>query len=137
MKCLRVKNGFGLLLAVIMTLHMLLPFFATYTDKAPPSGLASIFGEKVLMCTSEGFVWVKLEDLLAGKAPVKPHTSYFCPLCFIANDVAGKLLLLMAGFYLVYPMLSGRSIRLQISQKLRTHAHVVWHSRAPPLAFSY
>lgn len=132
-----MKNVCGLVLAAMMALHMLLPFFATYTDKAPPSGLASIFGEKVLMCTSEGFVWVKLEDLLTGKAPVKPHTSYFCPLCFIANDVTGKLLLAATGFYLVHAVLAGRNIRPHDSQKLRADAHAVWHSRAPPLSYSY
>ena len=137
MKATHAKPWVGLALALSIALNTLLPFFATYSDTTPPSGLASIFGEKVLICTSEGFTWVKLEDLLAGKSPAKPHKSYFCPLCYIANDALGKVLLLTAALYLLHAHTARRAPLLRYAEALASHARAASYSRAPPLSFSY
>ncbi|NBX03312.1 MAG: hypothetical protein EBR02_04500 [Alphaproteobacteria bacterium] len=119
------------LLACAVIFSAFLPFFATYSEKVAPSGLASIFGEKVLICTSEGFKWAKWEDLQSGKSPVKHHKNYSCPLCYLADGV-GKLLL-TAGVLLI--------LREQIGQGKFLHLRTAYayarpsraiHPRAPP-----
>ena len=84
----KYKNKWlGILLAISIAAGTLLPFFATYNHSATPP--SSIFGEKVLICTGEGFAWVKWADLLAGKTPVKPHKDFSCPLCYLAASSLG------------------------------------------------
>jgi hypothetical protein len=134
MTILRAKKWLGLALALTIAVNLLLPFFATYNDKAPPSGLASIFGEKVLICTSEGFVWVKLEDLLAGKTPVKPHKSYFCPLCYIADHAIGKIMLVAAAITFLHTK-PETTLFLRQHLSLRP-AYAFLYSRAPPFSFA-
>ena len=90
----------GLVLAIALLFNTLLPFFATYSMTAPPSGPASVFGEKVLICTGQGFKLVNWKDLQAGKTPVGPHKSYVCPLCYIANSALGNVLLPALVLYL-------------------------------------
>lgn len=72
--------------AAALLLHMVLPFFATYQVPAQVAAknMASIFGEKLLLCTSEGFRLVKWEDIVSGKEKPKTHTQYQCPLCYVA-----------------------------------------------------
>lgn len=137
MNATRKKTWLGLALALTVAVNTLLPFFATYSSTTPPSGLAALFGEKVLVCTGDGFVWVKWEDLASGKAPVKPHKSYFCPLCYIANNVLGKILLLSAGIYLARSLLSRSSLLSYQPANLVSAMHTTLHSRAPPFSFSY
>ncbi len=117
------SRSIALLLAVAVVFSAMLPFFATYSEKAPTSGLASLFGEKVLICTSEGFKWAKWEDLQAGKAP-KSYKNYSCPLCYLADGL-GKMLL--AGGLAIS---LARFSRLQTSFELRTEYAFLRHSRA-------
>lgn len=72
-------------------LHALLPFFAVY--QVPTSqdakNMASLFGDKVLLCTAEGFKLVSWKDLLNGKQEHKPHKQYQCALCYVAAHGQG------------------------------------------------
>ena len=111
------------MLAAAIAFSTLLPFFATYNDTATPSKLAAIFGEKVLICTGEGFAWVKWTDLLAGKTPVKQHKGYFCPLCYLAHGPMGKALLLAAGaIYLTRRRVTGLSLISLCNGRLKSLA---------------
>ena len=83
----------GLALALSVALNTLMPYFAHYGQEGPPSQLASIFGDKVLICSDGGFVWVKWSDLAGGKAPVKQHKEFFCPLCYVASSALAKSIL--------------------------------------------
>lgn len=68
-------------------LNAVLPFFAVYdvpTHQAFAKEMSSLFGEKVLICTGEGFKWVKWEDLQSGKEKHNPDSHYKCPLCYLA-----------------------------------------------------
>lgn len=67
-------------------LNVFLPFFAVYTPQANAYAKQpfSVFGEKVLICTRDGFVWVNWKDLQKGNTKHKPHPNYKCPLCYLA-----------------------------------------------------
>ncbi len=79
-----------LLTSVALLLNLMLPFFAVYHSQqasaAPVSAesMATLFDEKVLICTSEGFKWVRWADIVDGSEPLSPHPQYQCALCYIA-----------------------------------------------------
>ncbi len=84
---------FSLLTLVAFLMNVMLPFFVVYdVQQALASGsaessseeMSSLFGEKVLICTSDGFKWVSWEDLQNGKEQPKPHPQYQCALCYVA-----------------------------------------------------
>lgn len=132
----------GLALAVALAFNTLLPFFAVYSNSitssvAAPSTLASLFGEKVLICTGDGFALVKWTDLLAGKTPVKQHKSYFCPLCYIAANAIGKVLLLAAVIIILLTRerTAGLSLAFLYASRLKPIACSTTRSRAPPVSF--
>ena len=135
----KYKNKWvGVALAAAIAFSTLLPFFATYNAPATPSNLASVFGEKVLICTGEGFTWVKLTDWLAGKTPIKQHKGYFCPLCYLAHSPMGKALLLTAAaVYLTRRNASGLSLVSLGDSILKSLVRATSYPRAPPLSFSY
>lgn len=66
-----------------LLLNAFIPFFATYHagNVSPETQEASLFGDKVLLCTAEGFKWVKIADMQNGKTP---RSHYQCPLCYLA-----------------------------------------------------
>lgn len=73
-----------------LLLHLLLPFFAAYQiPAAAQAQMTSPFGDKILLCTAEGFRWVKWEDLQSGKEKPQPHKQYRCPLCYTAAQGQG------------------------------------------------
>lgn len=78
------NNWLGLALVAALMLNALLPFFAVHRLPANAAHLSSAFGEKILICTGEGFKWVNLADLQSGKEKPKPHANDKCPLCFAA-----------------------------------------------------
>ncbi len=83
----RQKNRFiSCLSAAALLLYTLLPFFAIYQLPANITTASSPapFGDKILLCTAEGFRLVSWADLVSGKEKPKPHHEYRCPLCYMA-----------------------------------------------------
>lgn len=79
------------LLAFLM--NVMLPFFAVYdvqqamaaeAKKSSTEEMSSVFGKKILICTSDGFKLVSIEDLQDGKEQPTPHPEYKCALCYVA-----------------------------------------------------
>lgn len=124
---------FGLILAIALLFTTLLPFFATYSITTPPSGLASVFGEKVLICTGQGFKLVNWKDLLAGKTPVGPHKPYSCPLCYIASSALGNVLLPVLVLYLACIAVGPRVLSRYIA-RFQYGVQFASCPRAPPPA---
>lgn len=62
------------------------PFFAVYelpqTDSQQET-LASLFGDKILICTENGFEWMSLADAQGGKLPHKRDSHLKCAMCFV------------------------------------------------------
>lgn len=81
----RYRRQFATLAFFAILLNAVVPFFAVYTTphSASVEKTPSTIGNKVLLCTLEGFRWVKLADLKTGKSPV-PNSHYKCPLCYLS-----------------------------------------------------
>ena len=71
---------------IAFLLNVMMPFFAVYNVEhpSPAKEISSLFGEKVLICTGDGFKWVKWADLESGKEKHAPSSHYKCPLCYLA-----------------------------------------------------
>ena len=72
-------------------INVMLPFYAVYdipkalaSEQLDANQNASLFGEKILICTAEGFKLVSLADLQSGKEQPKKHPQYKCALCYAA-----------------------------------------------------
>jgi hypothetical protein len=75
---------YGILLVTLAFLmNVMLPFFAVYniTDSAK-----SAFGDKILICTVEGFRWFDTNDIASGKQTPETHKDLKCPLCYAAHS---------------------------------------------------
>ncbi len=84
MKNIKTSKIMSALALVAFFASVMLPFFATY-NLSSDKEVSSIFGEKVLICTADGFKWISLEDAKNGEFPNK-HDNVKCPVCFfLAN----------------------------------------------------
>lgn len=69
--------------------NALLPFFAVYQAPANGAKLSAVFGEKMLLCTGDGFKLVSWDDLANGKEKSNPHKKFQCALCYVAAHGTG------------------------------------------------
>lgn len=79
--------------AASLLLQSLVPFYAVYqAPSLDAPHMASLFGDKVLICSSEGFRLVSWEELLKGggqRLPDEHHAKYQCALCYVAAHGTG------------------------------------------------
>jgi len=88
-----IKTRFLLALALLaFVTNVLMPFYAVSGGLLSANFTAnasSLFGEKILICTSAGYQWVSLsyfEDA-PDTEPEDQHNSYLkCPLCYLVED---------------------------------------------------
>jgi hypothetical protein len=65
--------------------NAILPFFAVYSqDYSPAKHMSSLFGENVLICTGDGFKWVKWQDIQNNKKEHQSPSGYQCAVCYVA-----------------------------------------------------
>lgn len=90
-----------ILTAIAFLMNAIIPFFAVYnlqqTTTAKPNQFtaaqnSSLFGDKVLICTADGFKWISWKNLQNGKEQPKQHPHYKCPLCYVAAHGTKQLL---------------------------------------------
>jgi hypothetical protein len=128
----------GLALALVLAFNTLLPFFAFYSpaptvSMSAPSLLSSLLGDKVIICTGDGFALVKWSDLQAGKVPIKPHKPFFCPLCYISTHDVAKALLLTAVVILLVRQFASTLILFGFNRYYRdVLTYTATRPRAPP-----
>lgn len=78
------KKYISTLTLVAFLFSAFLPFFANYDlSSHPEQKLSALFGDKILICTADGFKWVSTADIEKGNIP-KQHKDIKCPVCFIA-----------------------------------------------------
>ena len=118
-------------------MNALLPFFAVYTipsaQAAEQEELSSPFGEKILICTSNGFKWVAWEELQNEEHHPVPSNDYKCPLCYVAAH--GLKVFLPASDYILTHTLSLGAPPLPFEEQhnFRIKRFLSGHfSRAPP-----
>jgi hypothetical protein len=71
-------------------MNVLLPFYAVYTLPAANASdsaistqhLNALFGDKILICTEQGFQWVDVDALEKGEAKPPLHKQLKCPVCY-------------------------------------------------------
>lgn len=133
------KNGLGLIIALAVMLHALMPFFATYQPASHNAAtlsaakMTSLFGDKILICTASGFALVSIKDLLSGKAPVKPHNGLMCALCYMGASDMGKALMVALAWLACLGLLGVQARAMQRSELLlSTQRSCNASPRAPP-----
>lgn len=92
------------------------PFFAVYDlpqAQASQAELASLFGEKILICSDRGFEWVSVADLQQGKHIPKTDSHLKCALCYVASKGGAHHQLSPVVLALDMPL--GQSLRLHFS----------------------
>lgn len=128
-----IKNRLlSIAVLIAFLLNVAMPFFAVYqVPQTPQIGkLASVFGEKILICSGEGFKWVKLADLQSGKETPRPHANIKCPLCFIARHAQDMALLPVASLDLP-PYSHGPTVAYDVTP-LTSRFTARLRARAPP-----
>jgi hypothetical protein len=78
---------YSLITAIAFFVNVMLPSYAVYNlpeKSATAKEMSSLFGDKVLICTSDGFKWFSWEDIQSGKAQPKTHSQIKCPVCYVA-----------------------------------------------------
>lgn len=65
----------------------LIPFFAIYhvPDAEQVREMSSLFGEKVLICTADGFRLMSWKDLQSDRPQPKQHPDYQCAMCYVST----------------------------------------------------
>lgn len=138
------QNCLIVLAAAALLLNALLPFYAVYDPQVLAEkmektvrngGFFSLPGEKILICTAEGFKWVTAQDLQNGEEQPEQHPRIKCPLCYLA----------VFGIKHTPPALTAALDRppAHIDALLQPHGNTLisgpnaaqgYHSRAPPAA---
>ncbi len=131
-----LRRYLSLFLVVSLLLQAWIPFAANYDWSrmdVETAKSASIFGEKILICTAEGFRWVKWSDLQDGKVSHEPSKHYKCHQCYIAQHSTGAPMQVVA---------LDVSVPLAVLRWLPSYTHtalsgdILWRhdkSRAPPV----
>jgi len=86
------RKAITLLAVIALLLHALLPFYAVYqTPKnTDAKAMASIFSDKILLCTAEGFKLVSWKDLPNSKEEKhEPDAKYRCHICYVQANGLG------------------------------------------------
>jgi len=84
------KRYAPLLLVTIFALILsaLMPFYAIYQPISEENKeIASLFGDKMLICTPSGFKWVDINE----QQPSQHSQQYQCPVCFMSDHQQGVL----------------------------------------------
>lgn len=91
MKKANTIRSIALLTFIAFLLNVTLPFFAVYdfsriiaSTQTENEQNASLFGDKILICTEDGFKFVSVEDLQDGKELPKKHPQYQCAMCYVS-----------------------------------------------------
>ncbi len=134
-----LRNRYILFLTlVVFVISTMTPFFAVYspTPSEATKTISELFGGKILICTGNGFKWVKIAELEQEKQHI-PSDHYKCPLCYIASHVPSTVLsgqgVLLTSVYsfnsatILYSFYNYTPSPLSISADIKT--------RAPPFFF--
>lgn len=134
----RIKSFIASLAILAFAFYTLLPFFAVYQlpKESDAKHMASVFGEKIILCTAEGFKLVDLQSLFNGKQLPKPHSDYQCALCYVAAH--GQANTPPASNALTVPLLSSLEQTPTITTNQNLTPEQSWQkrfTRSPPLSF--
>lgn len=123
------KGGFKKIFAVTilaLAFNALMPFFAVYDIPAAGAeqqkladSLPSVFGDKILICTGDGFKLISRSDLEHGKEPLNHNSHFKCPLCYIAANGMTHMLLPQTTLVVKAPAISELAYILHYQQTVQ------------------
>ena len=124
------------LMAFVMSVF--LPFFAVYSipsaNAAQQNNQSSVFGDKILICTKNGFKWVSVEDL--GDEEHDPESSNHlkCAVCYVSAHGVKDVLLSKIDHPLPVQLKQIGAFDLALDEsRLKDHLLLFGRlSRAPP-----
>ncbi len=130
----RFRHILSLSVVLLLLVQTLLPFFATYAVSLQgDKSIDSIFGDKILLCTAEGFRLVDISELDEHEG--ESH-EYQCPLCYVAAHYQVIEPVQLASD-LVVMALTEQEIVYTTEDKLFPRR--LWHkslTRSPPLSLA-
>ncbi|MCE3232229.1 MAG: hypothetical protein K0R98_486 [Rickettsiaceae bacterium] len=123
-----------LITALAFIVNIMLPFYAIYSLPANDTKqLSSIFGDKVLICTSDGFKWFSWEDIQSGKEKPKTHEQIKCPVCYVAAHSTNHTFVAQNVEFLYSPEVELLKFRLSLNNNFISQISFSGkQSRAPP-----
>jgi len=68
------------------------PLFISFANASTLATKDSPFGDKILICTAEGFKYVNIEDFANGDYPQENDSRPHCPLCIINTVKTDKFI---------------------------------------------
>ena len=116
-------------------LQLMVPFYAVYGVSASHAQMAlenpAQFGEKVLICTSNGFEYVSWEALANDEGLGRSqHTNMKCPTCYVhakAMDAAKPVVMPL------YVAPAAQKVAIARDAYVAYHVVQQQHARAPPV----
>lgn len=127
----------SLLTTLAFLANIFLPFLAVYNPSsaqaASPSEISSLLGEKILICSGNGFKWVTWDELEQEGPSDSEGPHYECPLCYVSAHATKNFL--PAAPVVFSPLFTerqktGRTF-FDVVEKGR-FASYAYRSRAPP-----
>lgn len=139
-----MKAMFRMKLLSLLTLlafcaNAFIPFFAVYSVAQAAAATSSRGADsRILICTSDGFKWVKA-DALGTDAPFDnhddngQHQNIECALCYVSAHIT-KQFLAVHDQHIAPPLLSLERISLPSTSVFYKEAdvHIGYNGRAPP-----
>ena len=123
------------LLAFLVSI--LLPFAAVYNPSAAEAAQSSVFGDRILICTIDGFKWVSLDELDGEQQghDRSDQQAYECALCYI-SAYATKDFIASAYEVVEHTSSHGQKLRFGLSGYIGQDRSALsaYQSRAPPLS---
>ena len=123
------------LIVAIFSLHTVAPYFAHAQPTSSLKQTASILapGEKMLVCSADGFRWLTREEIERMPADEHEQSAYKCGLCYVAAH-AGTANIISPDIGLDAQLLFRHHLGIAIMRDIaafssRTVAH---GTRAPP-----
>jgi hypothetical protein len=133
----RHKRSIVRTMLLAFVFNLLLPFFATYNlssvQASSEASLASLIGDKILICTQSGYKWISLSELQGGESVPETEAHFKCPLCFLQVDKPASI----PADYSAVALVSPNYQFLQYSATASKSQKTIWllcgrSSRGPP-----
>ena len=133
MDCVVRFKSIFIVTLVAFIINATVPFFETYNSSLntpKTKEISSVFSEKILICTSDGFRWVSLEDWDGNSS--QEHPDYECALCYLSSKDGDYI---TSSLYRVKPISLYKSKSHFITSSDRTAYKLFQYispSRGPP-----
>ena len=123
------------LLAFLVSI--LLPFAAVYNPSAAQASESSLFGDRILICTIDGFKWVSLDDVGTEQEDHgdSNQKEFECALCYVSAHATKDFLASVHDVFGYTPS-KQQTLRFDIAGYMvedRSGAYF-YQSRAPPVS---